>query len=566
MSDKIPLHYTPKALTPEEREFATALGHEVSRALAVAAAHPEMSFPAGSLANRVQKSCRKMLTGPKAAAAQARAAKLLKADVATRRKYFGNAGEPGSDAQAVAAAGKDLSAALKTRLTKAVNARLMSNDQASTHALAKHLSQINLKALLPRTKVETGHFLGDVVTEGTNGTGLHAPEELEFRWSTTEEGANAGKWQLVKKRGLSLQGERSVRQPVLATGETGAPGSIFTIDLPKWLPPKPPPTGAEFYEVRVAAYKHTPTSQTSLQRVGKTPWQMLGGWSPPVTIKYFKSDTPFHFQGANVLRSLECKLTEVELNIDSNESGGEEFHIAGFLAETRSDGSNTSWDFEFYRELDIDTNKTEPLGNIGPPDGWAIDLGDPDDESWPKVYTLFVSVMEHDSGDVAPWIKELYGEVKEFVLERVWAEMKKVLDDLKAAGKAALAAAVAGAAVAEVAAATAAQIAAILSAACAALWVMVALVVAVVIIGEIIEGLDNDSYGSNGEVLVLPTNLYDYFDQVSGEYKSEGNDHVFEMLGGAFYTIEPSGIFADQGSIVIRTRFLLNNMDFWAPK
>src|SRR4029450_9015720 len=112
MSDKIPLYYTPKALTPEEREFATALGHEVSRALAVAAAHPEMSFPAGSLANRVQKSCRKMLTGPKAAAAQARAAKLLKADVATRQKYFGNAAKPCSDAQAVAAARTDARPAL----------------------------------------------------------------------------------------------------------------------------------------------------------------------------------------------------------------------------------------------------------------------------------------------------------------------------------------------------------------------------------------------------------------------------------------------------------------------
>jgi hypothetical protein len=563
MSDKIPLYYTPKALTPEEREFATALGHEVSRALAVAAAHPEMSFPAGSLANRVQKSCRKMLTGPKAAAAQARAAKLLKADVATRQKYFGNAAKPGSDAQAVAAAGTDLSAVLKTKLTKAVNARLMSKDQASIHALAENLRQINLKGLLTRTKVETGHFLGDVVTEGTNTVGLLAPEKLEFRWSTTEVGANAGKWQLVKK--LVQVGQHHARQPVLATGETGAPGSIFTIDLPKWLPPQPPPTGAEFYEVRVAAYKHTP-SGTSLQRVGATASQMLGAWSPPVTIKYFKSDTPFHFEGANVLRSLAGQLTDIEMSIDSNESGGEEFHIAGFLSETRSDGSNTSWDFVFYQELDIDTKKKGFLGNIGPKDGWEIDLGDPDDESWPKVYTLFVSVMEQDHGDVAPWFKELYGEVKEFVLDLVWTEMKKVLSELKAAGKVALAAAVAGTAIAEVATATAAEIAAILSAACAVLWVLVAVVVAIVVIGEIIEGVDNDSYGSNGAVLVLPMNLYDYFNQVSGEYKSEGNDHGFEIRGGMFFNIEPSGIFADQGQISIGTRFLLHNFDFWVPK
>lgn len=563
MSDKIPLYYTPKALTPEEREFATALGHEVSRALAVAAAHPEMSFPAGSLANRVQKSCRKMLTGPKAAAAQARAAKLLKADVATRQKYFGNAAKPGSDAQAVAAAGTDLSAVLKTKLTKAVNARLMSKDQASIHALAENLRLINLKGLLTRTKVETGHFLGDVVTEGTNTVGLLAPEKLEFRWSTTEVGANAGKWQLVKK--LVQVGQHHARQPVLATGETGAPGSIFTIDLPKWLPPQPPATGAEFYEVRVAAYKHTP-SGTSLQRVGATASQMLGAWSPPVTIKYFKSDTPFHFEGANVLRSLAGQLTDIEMSIDSNESGGEEFHIAGFLSETRSDGSNTSWDFVFYQELDIDTKKKGFLGNIGPKDGWEIDLGDPDDESWPKVYTLFVSVMEQDHGDVAPWLKELYGEVKEFVLDLVWTEMKKVLSELKAAGKVALAAAVAGTAIAEVATATAAEIAAILSAACAALWVLVAVVVAIVVIGEIIEGVDNYSYGSNGAVLVLPMNLYDYFNQVSGEYKSEGNDHGFEIRGGMFFNIEPSGIFADQGQISIGTRFLLHNFDFWVPK
>ena len=558
MSDKIPLYYTPKALTSEEREFATALGHEVSRALAVAVAHPEMTFPPRSLASRLQKSCRKMLTGPKAAAAQARAAKLLKADVATRQKYFGNAGKPGSDAQVVAASGTDLSAVLKTKLTKAVNARLMSKDQASTRALAEQL-----KKLSPRTKVETGHFLGDVVTEGTNTVGLLAPEKLEFRWSTTEVGANAGKWQLVKK--LVQVGQHHARQPVLATGETGAPGSIFTIDLPKWLPPQPPATGAEFYEVRVAAYKHAP-SGTSLQRVGATASQMLGAWSPPVTIKYFKSDTPFHFEGANVLRSLACQLTDIEMVIDSNESGGEQFHIAGFLSETRSDGSNTSWDFVFYQELDIDTKKKGFLGNIGPKDGWEIDLGDPDDESWPKVYTLFVSVMEQDHGDVAPWFKELYGEVKEFVLDLVWTEMKKVLAELKAAGKVALAAVVAGTAIAKVATATAAEIAAILSAACAALLVVAAVVVAIVVIGEIIEGVDNDSYGSNGAVLVLPMNLYDYFNQIGGEYKSEGNDHGFEIRGGMFFNIEPSGMFADQGTITIGTRFMFHNMDFWTPK
>ncbi len=174
--------------------------------------------------------------------------------------------------------------------------------------------------------------------------------------------------------------------------------------------------------------------------------------------------------------------------------------------------------------------------------------------------------MEHDSGDVAPWIKELYGDVKEFVLETVWTEMKKVLAELKAAAAAALAAVLAGAAVAKGAAAVAAQIAAILSTACTALWALVAVVVAVVIIGEIIEGLDSDSYGSNGAVLVLPTNLYDYFSQVSGEYKSEGNDHGFEINEGMFFNIEPSGIFADQGSIIIRSRFLLHNMEFWAPK
>ena len=264
MPDTIRLHYTPKDLTPEEREFATELGHEVSRALAVAVAHPEMSFPAGSLAGRVQKTCRKMLTGPKAAAAQARAAKLLKADVATRRKYFGHAGEAGSDAQAVAAAGKDLGVALKTKLTKAVNARLVS----TTDGRARQPGRIDLESLLPSTRVVTGHFSGDVVTQGTNGVGLNAPEKLEFRWSTTEAGANAGKWQLVKKGPPQLiaPGQTGTRRTgqLLATGNTGAPGSIFTIDLPKWLPPQPPPKGAEYYEVRVAAYKHTPTSQNPL--------------------------------------------------------------------------------------------------------------------------------------------------------------------------------------------------------------------------------------------------------------------------------------------------------------
>lgn len=377
-------------LSPEERELATSLGHEISRTFAVVVAHPEMSFSSGSLADRLKKLCQAKLKGPKATDAQSRAAKLLQADPATRQKHFGQAGVPGSDVNAVLAAGAGLSETLGPKLATAMKARLKSLDKASIDAVSMRLNRFGSRAMLPRTKVETGLFTGDITTPPQTSALIHAPEKRDFRWSTTEAGANEGKWELVR-RGPGGRGS------VLASGTANGPGSVFHIDLRKWLPPHPPQSGAELYEVRVAAFDHNDNL--------RIPWRILGDWSLPVTITYAKSTQPdLKFLGAWTFGDIKYIGGHIYFEADSGELGEtEQFQVAGFVAETRMDGSQRTQIFKHHKELKL--HETMSIG-----DELRFTLDDSED-SYPIIYTLFMSVMEidsGDSGDIAEWVDRIF--------------------------------------------------------------------------------------------------------------------------------------------------------------
>ncbi len=259
-----------KDLNPAERDFVTSLAHEVGRSLVVAAAEPERTFAPGSLPARLKKACQTVMTGPRAAAAQQRASALLQADAARRQQYFGHAGPPGSDAAMVAASGSGLNEALQAKLATAVRSRLTSQDDLVKNVLSGLTHRKTVK--VSKTKVETGHFLGDVLTEPETSAWITEPQTLEFRWSTTEPSANIGKWQLVEDTGGlgGLDGLGGWARPkVLAQGSAGVPGAVFTIDFTKWIPSEPPSTGARRYTVRVAAFKN--------DKEARVPWRALAG-------------------------------------------------------------------------------------------------------------------------------------------------------------------------------------------------------------------------------------------------------------------------------------------------
>ena len=247
MSDKIPLHYTPKALTPEEREFATALGHEVSRALAVAVANPEMSFPAGSLAGRVQKTCQEDVDrsqGRGGASARRQAPKSGRCD---ETEVFRRRGET-------------LAA---MRRPSPPPGRIPQRGPED---------QVGQGGQRPAVK----RFEPDSIPKGSCPARKSRPDSS--RGMSSRKGRTAR--DSTRRRNSSSVGRRPKWAPMLASGSSsrrarrncsprGKPAfaratarlgeyrrsrlHIHDIHLSKWLPPKPPPTGAEFYEVRVAA-------------------------------------------------------------------------------------------------------------------------------------------------------------------------------------------------------------------------------------------------------------------------------------------------------------------------
>jgi hypothetical protein len=541
----------PKDSSPAERAFVEAMAHEVERAMVVVAADPAKTYARGTLAEHVQKTHARLVHGKRSAEIQQRAKALLQSPPEMRARYFGSSSAAGSDAQIVAAAPPGLAPAMKAMLIEAVKAR-MSAKRDALPTLAGRVPQGLKGPLIPSTTLEVGHFLGDVVTEGSSTDAISAPEALEFRWKTTAVGATDGVWRLVKVSNSWLGAQE------IATGvATAAPGGVFTIDLTKWLPAQPGPDPTH-YEVRVCARKGNPLAKGKAGAQHK----LLGLWSAPVKISYQKSNLPKQlFPGAPVFRTAEGIIDAIELVSAQSGFGDDEIHAAGFVAEYAPGGGSADADFHYSASL----SEGSPKKNIGEAVG-KFKLPDPDESTWPRVFAVCVSMMEEDSGgDIAEWAKatwdwvggKVYDAIQAWLVEE-WADFAVTIGIYVWEVLAGVATEVS--AVALEAAATA------LAGACSATLIGAVVAVVVFVIAAIIEGLGDDYYGTDTATVVLPTSLYEYFGAVAGSYAPGDQFNTVSdtiALGGppAFM----SATTAPDGVAAVRFHFRFSDKKVWSP-
>jgi len=514
-----------KPLTAEEEEFAKAFAGELNHALAVVAANPEASFPAGSLAARVRQVYQR-LSARKRTAMRTRARDLLSRGVEERRRYFGDSADAGAEARHRRAT-PVLDSEMKEKLRKAVNARLDARREEITKLV--EVMAAGEYVTVPRTWVEAGFFKKEVVSAGVGQMTLHEPQVVDFRWNTEEEGAEQGFWHLLR-----LGGQSPV---ILASGVAGdAPHGIFSIDFRKYLPTKPPQTPT-VYHVRVLPRKKPPVV-TGLQLGGGAGTEVaanaVGPWSKPVFIIHAKTDAPPQtFDFPEVYREARFYLDSLYMVEDQTGPGSEEFHLAGFVQESFATGSGKQVRFgPHYAVLDPDGPREKKFGHRA-----TFHLNNPDQPEWPRSYAVVITIMEEDAGDeIADWQKELWKVADDIlsseIADMVSAYLEEYRDELigKGISWAGQTVQVASMIASETSAAIGGTIAA----------------AAAMVIAAVVAGMDDDYYGTQAAVLVLPTNLTDYVKGLAGQPRADGGFRLEgEKMRFYGYTSYPSAAAFD---------------------
>jgi hypothetical protein len=275
----------------------------------------------------------------------------------------------------------------------------------------------------------------DTFTEIT----IDYPRTLKFEWGTNIPEADEGLWRLLYADLVRAGQEQTYTE--LATGIAGdAPTSVFPLDLIPYLPAKPPATPA-VYIVQVIARKQPINGElTTIDSLCFPTCKTLGSWSNVVVINYSTlppSETKFveRYHKATLV------LDKISLIDDQSGGGDEEYFVAGFIQEMfencdDADENNCRYtspgkQFSFAPDLNsIDLAETcdeivvrpyfrclEPPTEEKPSESefglsyyyyernrWSFRLGGEGDR-WPRQYTVGLSLMEQDNGDLMPgWL------------------------------------------------------------------------------------------------------------------------------------------------------------------
>ena len=269
-----------KPYTREEREFVTAFANALSHATAVIASEPELSVSAGSIADRVRGAYSRFRPQQRSTIAQ-RARARLSGPIGQRQRYFGAYAERGAEAWTNARPGLDDE--LKRMLRQAVRARLDFQRQDITESLAVGVATKPFVGAISKTTLEIGYF-GDVQGAWTSQT-INSPISIDLRWQTNAANAEQGVWQLFAKSGQ--------QEVLLASGKAGnAPGSIFSMDLGKYLPPNPPSLPATYLMRVTPGTKPKVVQGSTPGQTGKVPGKSVGPPSNDVVITYSSVVTP----------------------------------------------------------------------------------------------------------------------------------------------------------------------------------------------------------------------------------------------------------------------------------
>jgi hypothetical protein len=515
-----------RPVTREEHEFVTAFANLLTHTTAMVAADPGRRSPAGSIAESVGKAYAGFSRG-RHEPIQRRAKAALSGSSEQLRELFGPhfaRNEEWSEGS--------LSPELKGLLRDAVRSRLDSQGMQIANDIAGPLTaRPGPVATKPKTVVEGGSFGGDAEWVWKKIT-ITQPQILFFRWKTEEAEAAYGRWDLFRKD--------AGQEVHLGTGVAGsAPLSTFKIDFRDYLPASPPSVPKD-YLVRVTPYSSPQVLPSTTEGMGgkKVPGQAIAEPSLPVTITYSAvADGPEHFlPSTDVYTRATCSLGSIRMLQESSEWGNEEFHVRGFLQQTFAQGSNKASNqssFSAYAELNPDDDV--PSQNLTFSKDFV--LGYPVTANFPCAFLLVISIMEDDDGGgLAEWEAamaqvaqtvlgaEVDGIVREYLEEKFKEYVNENMDELIHLGID-----------------VAAYIAGLVTSTTLAVVGMV-LMAAGLILAAVIAGLPDDFYGTEVEVLVLPTNAAEYIHSIPGQpvasiggYRLEAKKMHF--LGEATYPV-----------------------------
>jgi hypothetical protein len=304
---------------------------------------------------------------------------------------------------------------------------------------------------------------------------------------------------------------------LLASGSAGdAPGGFFSIDLSKFLPLQPPSSPAQ-YLVRVTPGTK-PKWQPSDDATGPgamVPGKAVGPQSDPVVITYSSVTAPqVSFNIFDVHKTAVCTVESIHMIQESEESGTEEFHIAGVVQETlppTSDHPGEQGTFAKYAELNPDGPTWQDLSS-----SVEFYLGSPFTLDWPRMFTVIISILEEDDGgSLAAWQAAMAtiaqeassGDIGQALLDYLEDNFGDYIDDIGELVNA-------GAEVAQL-------VASIVGSTAAAVGGMV-IAAAALILSDVIASLPDDFYGVGTYLLVLPTNSLEYVHNLPGQMTSYG--------------------------------------------
>lgn len=523
-----------KSPTPEEEAFVQALAEKLGYATAVVAADPTQSYPRGSVAEKLRASFLRIDANKRTVMSQ-RARSLLNESVIEKQNHFGRFAETGSIALEQNPK-SFLDPELRALLQDAVQARL----NAQRPELISAIQQLNKDiAQVPKTWVEAGFFQKDVQSTGKKEITLNRPQSLDFRWGTAEKDAEQGYWQLTRP------GQVLMPTKVLASGAAGPPGSVFSIDLTKYLPAEAPKM--QKYHVRVVPQRArnltlVPGIHPGSSKKAKLSLE-VGPWSRPVIITYAQSTTPPQvFEMPDVYRYASLYLDKIDMVEDQIGAGSEEFYVMGFVQESwlttieemgkpkivMRTGKREKFG-PLFKELCPDVDEKCSEAEFGQQVA-LFQLNNPDQAEWPRSFTYVLSVMEADGGaELAEWQSDLW-DISDSVLEGEIADMvEEYLDSLieEALQGVNIGAQVVQTIISAISSATAGYIAA-------------AVAGAAITIFAILNEMEDDFYGVSSHALALDNNLSDFIHAFQGE--QIGSRYRLKHSNWSFYGPPLKGI------------------------
>lgn len=518
----------PAPATPEEEALARSLADEISYAMAVVAAGPRPTPNKCSILAGVQRAFEGLRPARKRAASK-KARQLLSLSPRERHRYFGSFAAPGF---AAALAGPVITAERRALLRAALRARLEAqrDDIERYNRFAFHggIPALSCKTTLQGVlSAELNQYYVERV--------IHQPAVLNFRWSTTCDVAEDGEWEVRRLPSYS----------VVASGAVGNLGP-FAIDFSAFLPANPDPW-PRLYEVRVTPRTKpktikVPGDSPGSSDVAKVQSVAVGLPSNAVRVAYVRSGSEVtRFYEDIIYRRLELHLDRLRLVEAQGGAGADEIWLYGSVIESHADEEIVAHQLpKFFRALNGD-GAVASLGYDR-----SFHLENPTSARWPKTYTVILGVLEEDGGeDVAAMMTELWTALADWLLDDIWTEIKKFLDEIGIGVE------ISGSIVS-----TLSAIAAALTASVVGAIAGLVLSFGFGILAVVNQAVKDDFYEFQVASLVLPTNTDEYVATMNGEIQTDGTFRlVSEYLQFHHWTV-PS-ILAYDGLVEVKLHWEL---------